>query len=347
VTNEEPQTDWPQPYPWQDGAVREWLADRQRWPHAWLLHGPRGYGKRTLALHLAASLLCESPREGQACGACASCHWFGQRQHPDFRLLEPAADEEESDKAPPTVIKIDQVRALTEFLQLSTHRQGAKVAVVEPAEALNPSAANALLKTLEEPPPGSYLLLVSHAPRRLPATLRSRCRSVAAPRPGGEIARQWLQGRGSRDPALHLAQAGGSPLRAIACGEPSWQEGRRFLLEALARPRTLSAVGMGARLDAVPKAVRKEALQRWCDWLASWVHDLASVAAGGEPRFNPDFAEPLRRLAKEAQPLALQRFYRTLLEQRGLLLHPLQPRLIVEMLLLQYRDALGGEARGR
>lgn len=333
-----------QALPWQRAALADWLAQRDRLPHAWLIHGPAGYGKRELGLHFARSLLCEQPRAGEACGACPACHWFVQSQHPDFRLVEPLTEEDDTDKAPPTVVKIEQVRALAEFLQLTSHRHGAKVGVFYPAEAMNTAAANALLKTLEEPPPRTYLLLLSHQPRRLPATLRSRCRALAVPRPSADEAQAWLRAQGSTDPALHLAQAGGAPLRALACADASWQEGRRALYAALARPRSLSVVALGARLDAAPRAQRKEVLRLWCDWLCAWTHDLAAIAGGGGPRFNPDFHEPLARLSAALDPLALQRFYRALLSQRALLSHPLQPRLVAESLLLQYREALRGDS---
>ena len=332
-----------EPLPWQREAARGWLRDREHWPHGWLLHGPAGFGKRTLALYIARTLLCESPREGGACGECAGCRWFAQGQHPDFRLLEPLVEEEESDKAPATVVKIDQIRALGEFLQLTSHRQGAKVALIHPAEAMNAAAANALLKTLEEPPPRSYLLLVSDQPGRLPATVRSRCRAVPVPRPGTREAEDWLRQQGSGNPALHLAQAGGAPLRALACSDADWQEARQSLLATLSRPRALSPVAVGARIDAVAKPQRKETLARWCDWLCAWTHDLAALAGGGEVRFNPDFREALLRLVGEADRIRLQRFYRILLEQRALLAHPLQPRLVAESLLLQYREAVCGD----
>ena len=335
-----------EPLPWHLPALRAWFADRARWPHAWLLHGPAGFGKRMFAMHVARSLLCEAPREGEACGGCPSCHWFGQGQHPDFRLLEPRADEDDTDKpdkTQPTVIKIDQVRALGEFLQLSAHRQGAKVALIHPAEAMNAAAANALLKMLEEPPAGTFLILVSDQPRRLPATIRSRCRAVAAPRPSAEAAQSWLQAQGSRDPSLHLAQAGGSPLNALAGADAAWQAERRALLVALGSPRELSAVAIGARIDAVSKPQRKQALQRWCDWLLAWTHDLAVVAGGGEPRFNPDFRDVLACLVAGPDQVAVHRYYRVLLRERALIGHPLQPRLVAESLLLQYRQVMTGE----
>ena len=173
---------WPELLPWQRTAAVEALVARATLPHALLIAGPRGMGKRTLALNFARALLCEAPRtDGLACGACASCGYVAAGQHPDFQLLE-LFEVEDDEIKPVTEIKIWRIRALTEWAFLSGHRGRAKVAVISPAEALNTEAANALLKTLEEPPPGTYLLLVAHQPGRVPPTLTSRCRRFPAPR---------------------------------------------------------------------------------------------------------------------------------------------------------------------
>jgi DNA polymerase-3 subunit delta' len=124
-------------------------------------------------------------------------------------------------------IGIDRVRALTEFVQLTSHRQRAKVAVIAPAERMNAAAANALLKTLEEPPPGTYVILVSDQPGRVPATLRSRCRMLAAPVPDRSDAIAWLATQGVAVPELALAQASGAPMRGLAQADPIVQDERR------------------------------------------------------------------------------------------------------------------------
>jgi len=133
-------------------------ARRAQLPHALLISGQRGVGKSELAWAFAESLLCETPTAtAQACGSCAACGWLALGNHPDFRLLQPdamAAEEGESPdgsgkKKPSQQITIDQVRALDEFLHVGTHRDGARVILVNPAEAMNRSTANSLLKSLE------------------------------------------------------------------------------------------------------------------------------------------------------------------------------------------------------
>src|SRR6202158_1665136 len=143
---------------WQTAIAASALAHRQRWPHALLITSRRRLGKRLLALHFARALLCEAPLEnGEACGVCPSCGYVGQGTHPDLQLIEPVTYDEEGNPTPVDTINVERVRELIEFTQLSPHRQRAKVGLIAPAEAMNAAAANALLKTLEEPPAGTFL----------------------------------------------------------------------------------------------------------------------------------------------------------------------------------------------
>ncbi|MBK9116238.1 MAG: DNA polymerase III subunit delta' [Betaproteobacteria bacterium] len=325
--------------PWQRAAAVDALAGRATWPHALLVAGPRGIGKRTLALEFARSLLCEAPAaDGLACGACASCGYVAAGQHPDLQVVEPFTVDDDGEVKALDAIPVDRIRALIDWALLSGHRGRAKVAVVVPAEALNAAAANALLKTLEEPPAGTFLLLVSHQPGRVPATLRSRCRRFPAPQPDGDAALHWLEAQGVPDPAAVLAQAGGAPLLARLLADPAAQDERRQWLAALAKPKALSPVALAARLEAAPKDERKLRLGWALDWLGAWTADLARVAAGGTPARNPDFASALSALAPAVAPAALFRYHRSVLRQRALVAHPLQPRLVAETMLIGYRE---------
>ena len=207
-------------------------------PHAILLHGPHGTGKTRFAERFAQALLCEAPTaNGDACDRCASCHWFVQYSHPDYRRLRPevldestAAEGDETGEAdesrkgakttkvPSKEIKIDQIRALADFMNISTHRQGMRVVILYPAEALNAAASNALLKTLEEPPPHTIFLLVSNRPDRLLPTILSRCRKFALAMPPSRLALAWLAEQGIQDAEAWLAEQGGAPLAALASG---------------------------------------------------------------------------------------------------------------------------------
>ena len=330
---------WPPLLPWQQDAASTLLAGRATWPHAILLDGPRGIGKRVFAQNLARSLLCEAPdTNGLACGVCPSCAYVNAGQHPDLRVVEPFAMEEDGTTKALDTIPVLAIRDLIRWTQITSHRGRAKVALIVPAETLHVAAANALLKSLEEPPEDTYLILIAHQPARLPATVRSRCRRVPAPRPAPAVACAWLEAQGIANAASLLGQAGGAPLVAATLADPSLQQERCFWLNALASPKSMSPVALAARIDSAPRDQRKARLGQGIDWLIAWTADLGRVASGGAAVFNPDFAAPLATLARLVAPRALFRYHRSLLRQRLLVAHPLQPRLVAEMVLLNYRS---------
>ena len=203
-------------YPWLAEAQQQ-FAERKangRLAHACLIAGPRGLGKVELALQLAADLLCmeQGPK---ACGACRSCKLLVGGAHPDFKLTTFEFNSQTEKMR--TVLVVEQIRDLIASLQLTRSLSPSKVAVIHPAEAMNVSSANALLKMLEEPPADTFLLLVAHDPSRLPATIRSRCQAVHVRLPEVETARDWLateHGYDEQTVALALQATAGSPLHA-------------------------------------------------------------------------------------------------------------------------------------
>ena len=195
-------------------------------PHALLVYGRHGIGKVEFARAIAQSLLCEAPHHTVACGACDACGWFAQGNHPDFRELLPeimAEDEidvdvpvdvETKEKKKSKVITVDQIRRVNDFMTLSTHRDGFRVLLIYPAETLNANAANSLLKTLEEPPPHTLILLVTDQIGRLIATIKSRCQRGMVHAPDEAAALAWLKAQGMANAEAALGQAGGAPLDA-------------------------------------------------------------------------------------------------------------------------------------
>ena len=334
-------------FPWLGAHFEALLAMRERLPHALLMVGPPGIGKRALAEYFAQSLLCESPASnGHPCGECGGCRWFAEGNHPDFRavipeILQPdpelaaAADDTagaehgatKSKSAPSKVIKIGQIRALDGFFNIGTHRSGRRLLVVYPADALNTDAANALLKVLEEPPPATHFLLVTSRLSDVLPTIRSRCARLTIGQPDTSLVLEWLRGQGVRDPVAALAEAGGAPL--FAAVEDPAADLHDVLLGALCAARPLDPVVLAEKCEkaGAPNVVL---------WLSRWVSDVLRCGSGGEVRYHPKQAAVIAGLARTASASTLQGYYRRLMRQRRVAEHPLNSRLYTEDLLIDY-----------
>lgn len=319
-------------------------ARRERLPHSLLLVGQKGLGKFELAKRFAASLLCESPLgDGQACGRCLACNWYSQGNHPDFRLLQPdaLADEaevEDGKKKPSQQITVDQVRALDDFLNVGTHRAGLRIIVVHPAEAMNRSTANSLLKTLEEPAPSTLFLLVSNESLRLLPTIRSRCQVVPVAVPQSKVAEQVLLDDGVNEAARWLALAGGAPglaLELAASGQGAWLE---LLIKRLASGRNADSLGMAAELEKTIKESKgKLQLKAIIEALQKWQVDLALVKNDLPIRYFLPHQATIKGLADMIPAIRLIHFYRDLIKRRQEAEQPLNARLFLEGVFLDYR----------
>lgn len=327
--------------PWHMSVFEQLLSGRAALGHALLIHGPHGIGKLGFATALAQALLCEgSSRTAGACGACPACGWFGAGNHPDIRRVEPesltapkpAGEEQRVDKGSSDQITVDQIRALADFVGASSHRGGAKVILIHPAEALNLNAANALLKSLEEPPAGTIFLLVAHRPSYLPATVRSRCRQVCLERPDRDAAAAWLNAQGIADPALALAHTGNAPLLARELAQADYWQRRNDLLTSLADP-VFDALATAER-------VRDYDVEEIVGWLQKWSFDVLLQHYVESVRYNPDFAEAITSLASGIDTLTLLRYHRELIRLQRVVEHPLNARLLFERLLIDYQRAI-------
>lgn len=333
-------------YPWQQEPWARLQHLRERLPHALLFHGPAGIGKSDFIEAFAQSLLCENVRpDGHACGECASCGWFAQGNHPDYRRVrpealddgEPAAEGEDagedkkskSTKTASKDIKIEQVRNLSDFMNISTHRQGLRVVVLYPAEALNMPASNALLKTLEEPPPGTVFLLASNSLDRLLPTILSRCRKFALPMPDHAEALAWLQQQGVQDADGWLREQGGAPLAALAQSETGNRDELDALLQILAQPSVDAALRAADRLSKTPLAALVA-------WQQRWLYDVFSYKLSGTIRYYPRYQRELAGLAARMSTPNLMRAIKSANERRAVADHPLSPKLFVEDMLLDY-----------
>ncbi|MYN12171.1 DNA polymerase III subunit delta' [Pusillimonas sp. TS35] len=328
--------------PWQHDTAQHWLGHRERFAHAWLIHGLPGIGKTQFALAAAASLLCEQPTYGLACGHCAACLWVAHGNHPDLRRIRPDAvaleegepGEDEgagtaAKKAPSRDIRIDQLRALGDWFNTATHRGGWRVAVLYPAHAMNTITANALLKVLEEPPAHTVFLMVADAPDRLLPTLVSRCRRLPLPMPSHANAVQWLAGEGVAQPEQWLAAAGGAPLRARSMAQSGDTPCPHWLVEF----STLLARGQAPEIGGCADQVEKLAPEAWIDALQRLFVDLLLARAGAAARYYPALQSQVSAIAARAAPAALGDTAKWLAQQRGIAGHPLNAKLFVHSAL--------------
>ncbi len=328
-------------YPWQKNDWARLQELRKRPPHGLLFKGAKGTGKLDLSMQFARSLLCEHPDEsGFACGSCPSCHWFGQGSHPDFRLLQPEAlsaegEESESGKKPSKQISVDQVRGLGDFLGMTAHQGGRRVVLIHPAEAMNVNAANALLKSLEEPPQGLLFILVAHKPQQLLPTILSRCLSFALAAPDAASAERWLAEQGVERPAEALAASGFSPLLAVQLDEQLGGEERDKLLRAVRQPASLDVFALAEALQKTEQALVVQ-------WLQQWSYDLGAMKLAGRVRYHPGEEAAIRKLAESVAPLNLARLQKYLQAAKREAQHTLNPKLFFESLFFSYRQLMLG-----
>ena len=325
------------PAPWIAAQTRELLAQRG---HAWLLTGPSGLGQYDLALAMARAWLCEHPKVDGACGQCGSCHAIDVRTHADLCVLMPEtwmldlgwplseraqAEIDDKKRKPSKEIRVDAMRDAIEFAQRTSARGRGKAVLVFPAEDMNHVTANALLKTLEEPPGDVKFVLASEAAHRLLATIRSRCLGHTMRWPDHATSTQWLQSHGMD--AVRASQAllatGGRPQDALDFANAGLDPAAWGAL-----PKSMLRGDVGAVRDWSPARVL-DALQKLC-------HDLLVVRMGAEPRF---FAAS--DLVGAPTVTALNQWGRSLSDQKRTIEHPFNAGLLLESLVSQAQTVLG------
>ena len=322
--------------PWLAQQRQALLAQRG---HAWLLQGPSGMGQFELGMAMVRAWLCEQPTAQGACGQCTSCHSIDVHAHADLCVLMPEVDMIDrgwplSEKAQSEIddkkrkaskeIRVDAMRDAVEFTQRTSARGRGKAVLVYPAEQMNAITANALLKTLEEPPGDVRFVLATEAAHQLLPTIRSRCLAHTMVWPKEEQMEHWLvqQGLNAQDAQAWLRAAGGRPLDALRMA----QAGKG--LDLMRRMPKAVAAGDGAVFsDMSPPQV--------VQWLQKLCHDLMCVAQRAAPRY---FAA--QDLPAPPSAMVLARWAKSLSQEARTAEHPFNAGLMTEALVAQARTVL-------
>jgi DNA polymerase-3 subunit delta' len=353
-------------------ALQRALAS-ERSPHAWLFAGPEGVGKQTVALEFAAALNCTSDealgadgsREGadslrvKPCGECRACRDTLAGRHPDVELIAPGGmcdEPEHRDHADSRDLRICQIRRLERLLSLSPYAGGRRVAIVDAADTLRAEAANAFLKTLEEPPAGSVIILLAEREERLPETVLSRCQRLPFRPIEREAIVETLVARGAEpEDAETIASAAGGRLgwALQALEDRGLLEDRALMLDEALR---LAHAGRAERFAWAREAegrapgIRERYLRELAVWEGWWRDVLLFGAGGQDGANNPDRAAALSEEGRLYSAAAIVGFLRSLAQTREYLRENVDPQLALENLTLDMPSARGfaqGAGRGR
>ncbi len=351
--------------PWQVPFAQHWLQRQASLPHALLVHGLSGTGKRELALGMAQALLCERRAPGSpdfACGECDACRWSALGNHPDLMHVRPAAlaaregaevNGDEASLGEPTVdgsstakkklsedLRVDQIRALEPWCHRATHRGGLRIVVLYPAEAMNAIAANALLKALEEPSPETLFLLVTDSPDRLLATILSRCQRLTTPMPTADQSLSWLAQQGIEDgeAGQWLAAAGGAPLRALALSQQQATPCPPWASDLMTGLVTSDPHRGGFSVGVLADELAKSAAVQWLPVFQRLSVDLTLAGAGLPVRYYPKLSSVTGQRAQQAPLKHWSSLASWLNSQMPLATHPLNAKLFAHACLQRFCD---------
>ena len=298
--------------PWQQTQWQhiKQLIEAERLPHAMLLVGNHGLGKADFALTMAHTLLCLQPTaDNQACGSCKSCLLLAAETHPDLYRLKPTALPKSKSKKPALNIRIDDIRDLCNSLNQTSQYGGYRVAIIDQADQLTISAANSLLKTLEEPGRDILIVLITSRAHRLPVTIRSRSQLLRFTEPEEKLALDWLQENQPAEQATPrqlqqaLKYAHGSPLAALL--QLQDDERHQVLGEAMT-----AAISGKNTLDYAEKLAKFTKVQI-LESMISWVSDLSRLLSCGPETalINDSHRIKLQQMAKKVNQQRLFRFH--------------------------------------
>jgi DNA polymerase III subunit delta' len=312
-----------------------------RMPHAWLFTGAESVGKLTAALDFAAALNCMS--DSKPCGECQPCRTTLAANHPDVELVAPGGicDElEHKDHSESRDLRICQIRRLEKVLSLSPYSGGRRIAIIDAADTLHVEAANAFLKTLEEPPAGSVIILLAEREERLPDTVLSRCQKLAFHPVNRETILETLLER-SADPddavAITAASRGRIGWALQALEDPALLEERGEMLDEavrLAHAGRWERFGWAREAEGRAAGLRERYLRELTVW-ESWWRDVLLFGSGGEEGAENSDREPQLRDEGKLYPASeIVTFLRTLGQTREYLYANVDPQLALENLIL-------------
>lgn len=338
-------------YPWQESQWQHFntVRNSDHLPHALLLVGSDGIGKNDFANILANSLLCEQVNSaGYACGQCNSCKVKKSNSHPDYKYLGLPEGKQQ--------IPVNAIRELTDFLYLSRSYNGYRVVVISSADKMNINAANSLLKSLEEPPPNTVIILVVDQLGKLPITIRSRCQVLAMTKPDEKTALSWLEQQKLNNPAENmLSLADNKPLLAIALDA---NEELLALRNKFAKD-LISIIQRKSSVTVIAKDWEKTDLAMLLNWQIKWLYSVAKMVALEESddvtniQTNPQTGtkkETSKQEESKANPFllyiqssfydaeSLWKLYSELLQLKALTDYPLNRSMFTESMLLLWND---------
>lgn len=324
-------------YPWQDSQWKHFniVRDSDHLPHALLLAGSDGIGKKDFANILADSLLCEQVNDdGYACGHCNSCNVKKSNSHPDYKYLGLPEGKQQ--------IPVQAIRELTDFLHLSRSYNGYRVVVINSADKMNINAANSLLKSLEEPPSHTVIILVVDQLSKLPITIRSRCQVLAMAKPDAKSALSWLEQQELNNPAENmLSLADNKPLLAVELDA----DDELLTLRSKFAKDLISVIQHKSSVTTIAKDWEKMDLTMLLNWQIKWLYSVAKMVAmndnvetdheGGEGKVN-SFLLYIQSSFSDTE--SLWKLYSALLQLKALTDYPLNRAMFTESMLLLWHD---------
>lgn len=326
--------------------TRLWAAlDRDTLHQAYLFEGPEGLGKHRVALRLAMAANCERAgalrESGQRppCGACRACTLIRRGDHPDVLIVGP-----DPERKTPT-ITVTQIREVVRKVGYHRYSGERRFVIVDPTEAMAAPSANALLKTLEEPPDGTGFILVAHSAAALLPTIVSRCQRVRFSAVGVDRLAEWLTERGLPDAPALARLSMGRPGAALTLSQGGL-EARRKLRETVVGPVERGDLG---ELFELSRTLCTGDRQRWVArvqqvlaLLEDGVRDASVLAAGGPVELlDPEAAQQAERWAHALWPTGIPPLVRALDEAREGLARNAQGRVVLDALFLRFAAELG------